>query len=759
MRSAGAGGSLWNERAVAYRAADGTTEPDLALAVIVQRMVAADAAGVLFTADPITGRRHRAVIDVARGLGEAVVSGHVDPDHLMVDPASGRILARRIRGDRAVLPEAAARTLVSLGTRIERHFGAPQDIEFAVDRAGTVWIVQSRAITTLYPLPARLPDPDTDLRVLLSFNVVQGYFPPITPLGLEVYRLLGERVVETIGGRRSGAATPRVLTESGLRAWLDLTPVVRDRVGRRILERLLGIGEARSVAVIHALAGDARLRERRRPAIRPFLRVLRVFVRTGVVGRVLRALRSPERTRLRLLARIAADAPSHVELASDASAEACLDRIEELIRVVPPIVAPRAVPIVIAGVLSYVAAGRLLGDRARADELQVVTRGLPHNPTTEMDLALWAVADAVRRDRVARETLLGTTPASLAAGYHDGTLPEPLQTGLASVLARFGYRSIGEIDIGVARWSEDPTHLLGALANHARLADDALAPDARFAAGTMEAEAMIAELLGRVDGPRRQVLGFFLRRVRALMGAREEPKANLVARLLTPVRSVALAAGARLAADGRLDLVDDVFFLTLTEARRAARGEDLRTTVARRRATFERERRRRHVPRILLSDGTDAELALDARSGSSKAGDLRGTTASPGRVTGAARVILSPVGAHLEPGEILVAPSTDPGWTPLFLTAGGLVMEMGGMMSHGAVVAREYGHPGVGRGRGSDGADLERSAADARRVGRGHPSRTGLTGRSVTGGPQRWRRNASGSRRKSRVSVTCSTSS
>ena len=129
----------------------------------------------------------------------------------------------------------------------------------------------------------------------------------------------------------------------------------------------------------------------------------------------------------------------------------------------------------------------------------MVTRGLPHNPTTEMDLALWSVADAVRRDRVARETLLGIDARSqLAAGYHDGTLPEALQTGLADVLARFGYRSVGEIDIGVARWSEDPTHLLGAIANHVRLADDALAPDARFAAGTIEAEAMVATLLGRV---------------------------------------------------------------------------------------------------------------------------------------------------------------------------------------------------------------------------------------------------------------------
>jgi pyruvate,water dikinase len=134
-----------------------------------------------------------------------------------------------------------------------------------------------------------------------------------------------------------------------------------------------------------------------------------------------------------------------------------------------------------------------------------------------------------------------------------------------------------------------------------------------------------------------------------------------------------------------------VYFLTLAEARDAVGGADMRAVVIERRATHVREQARRYIPRVLLSDGTDAEAALI----SVPDGALRGSPASPGTVTGRARTILSPHGAHLEPGEILVAPSTDPGWTPLFLTAGGLVMEMGGMMSHGAVVAREYGIPAV----------------------------------------------------------------
>ncbi|MGH2690545.1 MAG: PEP-utilizing enzyme, partial [Actinomycetota bacterium] len=182
-----------------------------------------------------------------------------------------------------------------------------------------------------------------------------------------------------------------------------------------------------------------------------------------------------------------------------------------------------------------------------------------------------------------------------------------------------------------------------------------------------------------------------LRRVRQLAGLRELPKYLLVV-LLGRVRALLQSVGADLAGAGRLDKADDVFFLRLDEVPSALEGADLRAAVAERRATYERELRRRHIPRVLLSDGTEPEAVV---AGGTPEGALRGSPASPGVVTGPARVVLDPVGARIEPGEILVAPSTDPGWTPLFLTAGGLVMEMGGAMSHGAVVAREYGIPAV----------------------------------------------------------------
>jgi pyruvate,water dikinase len=185
-----------------------------------------------------------------------------------------------------------------------------------------------------------------------------------------------------------------------------------------------------------------------------------------------------------------------------------------------------------------------------------------------------------------------------------------------------------------------------------------------------------------------------LRRVRALAGLRELPKYYLVLALAT-VRRELTFVGSDLAAVGRLTEAGDIFFIDLVEARAGLGGRDLREIVTKRRETYELELRRRHVPRVLLSDGTEPEAMAKPAAGLAPTGSLAGTPASAGQITGVARVIHDPVGARLEPGEILVAPSTDPGWTPLFLAAAGLVMEMGGPNSHGAVVAREYGIPAV----------------------------------------------------------------
>jgi pyruvate,water dikinase len=312
-----------------------------------------------------------------------------------------------------------------------------------------------------------------------------------------------------------------------------------------------------------------------------------------------------------------------------------------------------------------------------------------------MDLALWHLAERIREDGAATSLLLSAPAAELVRHFHDGSLPGVVDQGLKEFLSVYGGRAVAEIDFGVARWSEDPTHIIGVLANYLRLEDPALSPSAQFTRGAAEAALMIKTLSSRVGGLRGRTVRFALGRTRALAGLRELPKYYFVTALAI-LRAELRIIGADLAARGLLSSSDDVFFLTFGEVRTAlAPSADpvaLRALVSGRQEEAAREMRRRHVPRVLLSDGTEPEaVATEAPAD----GALTGTPASAGSVTGVARVVLDPIGAHLEPGEILVCPSTDPGWTPLFLTAGGLVMEMGGANSHGAVVAREYGIPAV----------------------------------------------------------------
>jgi pyruvate,water dikinase len=314
---------------------------------------------------------------------------------------------------------------------------------------------------------------------------------------------------------------------------------------------------------------------------------------------------------------------------------------------------------------------------------------MPHNVTTEMDLKLWSVAVTVQDHR---ELLINTDPTELARRYLAGELPE---FGLAEFLAEFGHRCADEIDIGVPRWAEDPTPLFAAIAGYLKITDPEQGADRRFERAAEEAEAALDQLVGRASRTRplrAAVAGLLLRRSRSLAGVRELPKFAWLFPL-NEARRQLLLAGAELAEQGVLNDADDILYLRVPEAEAAASGEDLTAVVQQRRAVHQRELRRRQVPGLLLSDGTVPQVALESEE--LPKGTLRGMPAAPGRATGTARVVHDPATARMEPGDILVAATTDPGWTPLFMTAGGLVTETGSPLAHGPSVAREYGIPAV----------------------------------------------------------------
>jgi pyruvate,water dikinase len=690
--------SLWTDRAVAYRASQRMDGADVALAVVVQRMVDARVAGVLFTADPVTGRRRQAVVDAAPGLGEAVVSGGVDPDHFVVDSATGTILSRS-HGASAqfCLTDGQIRRLATLGERVEAAFGTPQDIEWAFDGSDRLWLTQSRPITTLFPIPVRATAvPADQARVFLCVTLAQGLHGPITPLGVAAIRVMAGSVL-ALAGHRPARRTdgPGGLAVAADRLFVDFTPALRSRVGRAIVPRMLDVMEARSAVVVRRLLVDPRFAPARGSTwagVRSIVRLMLLIRAPLVVGRALLSPSAAIGATRRYLAQIGR---GPLPPAGTAVAQRVDAAVDLLVDSAP--VAPRTLPAAAVGFAALGVAFRLLRGEISAADVETVLRGAPNNVTTEMDLQLWDLAVVVRADPASFRVLTDLDADELAGRYRNGTLPAALQRGMAGFLDRYGQRAVAEIDLGTLRWSQNPSHLFGVLAGYLRLAPDAVSPDRRFAAGAGEAAEMVRTLVGRARRRGRlrgAVVSFCLSRARALVGLREMPKFLLIT-VMARARAVLAAIGDELAGSGALDRADDVFFLDFDEVKAVAAGHDLRSVVAERRARYQRELSRRHVPRVVLSDGTEPEAVADASDRRAEPGTLAGTPASAGTVTATARVVLDPAGAQLEPGEILVAPSTDPGWTPLFLTAGGLVMEMGGANSHGAVVAREYGIPAV----------------------------------------------------------------
>jgi pyruvate,water dikinase len=712
--------SLWTARAIAYRARNGIPHDGVALAVVVQMMVQSEAAGVLFTANPLTGKRSETVIDATLGLGEALVGGHVEPDNYIVDTAAGRIIGKTLgakalairgqagggtitthaaAGDRPALPDPAILELARLGAQVAAQLfgGQPQDIEWAW-ADGKLYLLQSRAITSLYPLPDAQFTPRTPLQVLFSLNHVQGMLDPFTPLGQDAIRLVLIAFFRAFGYRYD-LDSQREMVVAGERVYINYTPAVRHPTFRRVLMGALGFVEPSAQQIMAGLRDERDLAPVGAPLrvwdVLPLARRLWPFLRT-----VLGALRRPDAARQAVwqitesaldgLARQFAAAPSLSER---------LALWQRGLDFITGTAFPRLFPVVVTGMGSFFQLRRLVTRELGSDRLALeVARGLPHNVTTEMDLALWGVAQQIRSaaDPAVAAAFAAASPADLAAEYQAGTLPPAAQTALAGFMARYGFRGLAEIDLGRPRWREDPAHIMQLVQNYARISDPAQAPDAVFSRGAAAAEAAIEQIVQGIRHPvKRRLARFLAGRMRRLAGLREFPKFMLI-RLMGIIRETLLRSGAELAAAGVLAQADDIFYLHYEQLQALARGEsgDWRGSVARNRQAYARELLRKQAPRILLSDGRAFYEGM-ADSRADDAGALTGSPVSPGVVEGVVHVVFDPRTAQLAPGEILVCPGTDPAWTPLFLSAGGLVMEVGGLMTHGSVVAREYGIPAV----------------------------------------------------------------
>jgi pyruvate,water dikinase len=432
------------------------------------------------------------------------------------------------------------------------------------------------------------------------------------------------------------------------------------------------------------------------------------------MARLIRTLLRPEAQRLHvehLFAERLAEIENRCAQATTLSAQLAL--IEDLLNEAPGFLLPQFVPRFGASMFSLTLLNRFAAGLPEGEHhVLEMTRGLPHNVTTEMDLALWRAARQIQSNSSALAILRQAEPQALAADYLAGRLPEPAQEALAAFLERYGMRGVGEIDLGRPRWRENPTPVLQALQGYLQIEDARRAPDAVFARGAGAAEAAIQQLveaLRRARGGwiKARLARWAAHRMRALAGLRESPKFWAVC-VMGLVRDMLLDSGRYLAGAGILDQPDDLFYLTLAELNALSLDGQLPAgpasggapepgwagLVRQRRQAYAREERRSQVPRLLLSNGQAFYGGVSAPTTGAD-GVLVGSPVSPGVVEGRVRVVLDPHHAPLAPGEILVCPGTDPAWTPLFLVASGLVMEVGGLMTHGSVVAREYGIPAV----------------------------------------------------------------
>lgn len=695
--------SLFTDRAILYRVERGFRHEQVQLAVVVQRMVLPDVSGIMFTADPISGHRGVLSIDAGFGLGEALVSGVVSADLYRIDKATRATVEKRIADKHLrirplpqggtveehlsdeqrkapALSDADLTQLTDLALRIERHYGKPQDVEWCLEK-GELFVVQSRPITTLFPVPEPKPA-DGAVHVYISENHIQGMTDAIPPLASSMLK-----AIYPFGKDPQDPTHTRYMVEGGGRCFHDVTDVLRVGWLRAIFPALLedsdplmgkALGDAAKWPQWKASIGFA---ERWRIAAAMTFRFRRLLwgMFTGFFFSepvdFVRARHQLEPEALKgvraRLAGAAEGAPRMRQLSFE------LGHIYERIR-----------PLWFGAIFTSIFTKLLLDTWFPKDaDVGALLRAMPYNIVTEKDLALADLAAAIAAKPALRQLLDAGKPETFRAELKLADAAVSAQ--LDAWFDRFGCRGPGEFDISRPRYVDDLSALLPML--RGMVAKGGMPETIRkdHAAFAKEADAALERLVQKAPWWKRP----FVRRAavltRHLTSAREQPKHHGL-QVNRIAREYLKEEGARLVKVGALASPDDIWFLRLHELVHGLPA-DTQAVVEERKAEF---RRHQHLspPRVITSLGE--RLVASHAVGNAPKGALVGTSASVGVIEGIARVLQSP-DQPMAKGEILVTRFTDPGWTPLFAVAGGLVMEVGGQMTHGSVVAREYGIPAV----------------------------------------------------------------
>ncbi len=716
-----------------YRHKNGFSQKDVKLAVVVQKMIAADASGILFTADPLSGSRNIITIDAGFGLGETLVSGLINPDSYTVDKKRCDLLSvdvkekkialytdrqggtQKITLDKEkalsrVLSDSQIKELCTLACRVEDHFQSPQDIEWGMEH-NRFYLLQARPVTTLFPLP-HSPRGRKDHRIFISLGHVQVMTAPISPMGRSVIKLF-----LPFGRPKVPGMYNPYITEVGERIYTDITPLLSRKFLRKrypsILEGidpLLGRGVQEALSKPEVL--DAIRRSEKKIRFRPLLaiilkmvpEIIKGYFAVGPVERAAKVTGDLEESLSLLETRCSSVASLYERLIL------LRDYTENYVEKVYPLLGS-----ILPALVSWKFINKYMKEWTSGgdveESLRAVERGLVGNITTTMDLETGDLAN-----------LLSDNPLLVALFKSGPVTPERIKEGREiegsqlfyrywdRFMKRFGMRGMGEFDIRNKRWKDSPGSFVTMLLSQVSR-DEKGSHRRHFESLTAKAEEAASFLCSKARQSAPQFAGMrrerrikkLLSLYRGYMPLREHGKYYLM-RLFDTMRRQILTTADEFISKGILSERDSVWFLEYNELLELEHtierngllsGKEtalLNEKIAERKKRFE-DSMTLDPPRVILGDGTIPRPSYATEGFPPEA--LIGAGVSAGIAEGKARVIRDPESESLLPGEILVAPFTDPAWTPLFINAAAVVIEVGGKMTHGSVIAREYGIPAV----------------------------------------------------------------
>lgn len=680
--------SLFTERAVSYRIQNGYSHKQVQLSVVIQKMISPLASGILFTADPVTSNRKVLSIDASFGLGEALVSGIVNADNYKL--RDGKIIEKKIADKKLAIyalkdggtqkqeidgEKQRSQTLTDvqilelgrIGRDIEAYFGSPQDIEWCLADS-VFYIVQSRPITTLFPVPEVN---DNENHVYVSTGHQQMMTDPIKPLGMSFFRMTAGRYMPAAGGR----------------LFVDITQELSSPSKREMMVNVLGKSDPfiRGALTNILDRGDfiKTVTEEVQPGRKHALPDYNVSI--GYDAQLV-----PE-----LIARNQAAIRQLEEDIQTKHGLALFDFIRESIK--KNAHNPQSFEVIMTAMNSaYWLNDKMnewLGEKNAAD---TIAQSVPNNITSEMGLDLLHVADGIRPYPEVISYLQSAVTSDFMDGLTSVKGGREVREALSNFLSKYGMRCAGEIDITRPRWAEQPTMLIPAILNNIRNFEPGEG-ERRFEQGLNKALDKEQELLKRVrqlpDGAQKaEETKRMIELVRNYSGYREYPKYSIVSRYYIYKKAL-LKEAELMVEEGVFRDKEDMYYLSFDELEEVVRTHQFdRNIIAERKEAY-RLYEKLTPPRVLTSDGevVAGKYNIEALPGNA----IPGLAVSSGIIEGRARVILNMEYANLEEGDILVTTFTDPSWTPLFVSIKGLVTEVGGLMTHGAVIAREYGLPAV----------------------------------------------------------------